>query len=858
MKKAFKRTTAAIMAAMILATTATTVTVFATETTGTTENGSPANGNTNNEGTGAGATVSATKLPEAVNGVITLQNDVTISYSDWVALKLTEAGTNVTIDLNGNTLTYTDINTVEVDNGANLTIKNGTLKAKNFPQGDKALISVASSSSVTVENATIDTTASALFPYGDAASVTVKDSTIKAGVYAVATNAGTVDNYNVVITLKDSNFSTPYGWKSNDAIYKNDSATVTINVPGTLNVDNCTISGTRQAVFVRAGTAKIENSIINYTGAYGGNLYESSDWGGGNEVPVAAIVVGNRHNNGAYKNSNCTLTNTTVNAQGKRAIYYYSNEFTDDTSNTYDAKLTINSGTITGEIVAGPRDGEGNLTATGFKVTGGIFVTSTSVGEYTATGYEAAGVVDKNNTPAYLVGEDGITTSGTATNPTARITGGTFNFDPSDYVESGYVASQSNGKYVVSKYVAPAAPSTPADTSKTETTTDPSTGTTTTTTTTTKADGSTTEEKIETTTDGTKTETKTETKADGSSTSSSTVTDVTGNVVEKSETKVEVKEDKSTTETTTTTKPQEETKVETTVEKDAKGEVTKETTTTSSTNAEDLSKVIVEKENTENSKGADVAQTTTTVINRAGATESVTEEQVIENIGNKTDAVVTVEKNGSGEVQNAEAVVEKTGATKGAAVQATITNKVVSQIVEAAGEDAADVMSITINVTDEQGNDKYTVTVDKEALEPGANLTIYKKNKDGELVMVNDRDYKVSENGNVKLVIKSSNDFVLLSEEQNKAEEARIKATIAAKNSKKTIKKNRTTTMALQNTLNMANVQKIDYKSSKPSVAHINANGKIRGKKSGTVTIKAIITLKNGSKKTVSMKLTVA
>lgn len=850
MKKAFKRTTAAIMAAMILATTATTVTVFATETPGTTENGSPS--------TGAGATVSATKLPEAVNGVITLQNDVTISYSDWVALKLTEAGTNVTIDLNGNTLTYTNMNTVEVDNGANLTIKNGTLKAKNFPQGDKALISVASNSSVTVENATIDTTASALFPYGDAASVTVKDSTIKAGVYAVATNAGTVDNYNVVITLKDSNFSTPYGWKSNDATYKNDSATVTINVPGTLNVDNCTISGTRQAVFVRAGTAKIENSIINYTGAYGGNLYESSDWGGGNEVPVAAIVVGNRHNNGAYKNSNCTLTNTTVNAQGKRAIYYYSNEFTDDTSNTYDAKLTINSGTITGEIVAGPRNDEGNLTATGFKVTGGIFVTSTSVDEYTATGYEAAGVYDKNGNSAYLVGEDGITTSGTATNPTARITGGTFNFDPSDYVESGYVASQSNGKYVVSKYVAPAAPSTPADTSKTETTTDPSTGTTTTTTTTTKPDGTTTEEKIETTTDGTKTETKTETKADGSSTSSSTVTDVTGNVVEKSETKVEVKEDKSTTETTTTTKPQEETKVETTVEKDAKGEVIKETTTTSSTNAEDLSKVIVEKENTENSKGTDVAQTTTTVINSAGATESVTEEQVIENIGNKTDAVVTVEKNGSGEVQNAEAVVEKTGATKGAAVQATITNKVVSQIIEAAGEDAADVMSITINVADEQGNDKYTVTVDKEALEPGANLTIYKKNKDGELVMVNDRDYKVSKNGNVKLVIKSSNDFVLLSEEQNKAEEARIKATIAAKNSKKTIKKNRTTTMALQNTLDMANVQKIDYKSSKPGVAHINANGKIRGKKSGTVTIKAIITLKNGSKKTVSMKLTVA
>ena len=610
-------------------------------------------------------------------------------------------------------------------------------------------------------------------------------------------------------------------------------------------IDKATVTGSETGIEIRAGKLTVNGATIT-----------------GNGVPTSVTPNGNGStSDGAgiavAQHTTKLITEVTVNSgtiNGYTAIYE-SNPQKNSEDDIAKVKLDVQSGTFNaingGSVSVYSEDKKGFIT-------GGIFVTSTSVGEYTATGYEAAGVYDKSGNPAYLVGEDGITTSHSETNQTARITGGTFNFDPSDYVESGYVASQSNGKYVVSKYVAPAAPSTPADTSKTETTTDPSTGTTTTTTTTTKADGSTTEEKIETTTDGTKTETKTETKADGSSTSSSTVTDVTGNVVEKSETKVEVKEDKSTTETTTTTKPQEETKVETTVEKDAKGEVTKETTTTSSTNAEDLSKVIVEKENTENSKGADVAQTTTTVINSAGATESVTEEQVIENIGNRTDAVVTVEKNGSGEVQNAEAVVEKTGATKGAAVQATITNKVVSQIVEAAGEDAADVMSITINVTDEQGNDKYTVTVDKEALEPGANLTIYKKNKDGELIMVNDRDYKVSKNGNVKLVIKSSNDFVLLSEEQNKAEEARIKATIAAKNSKKTIKKNRTTTMALQNTLDMANVQKIDYKSSKPGVAHINANGKIRGKKSGTVTIKAVITLKNGSTKTVSMKLTVA
>ncbi len=806
MKKAFKRTTAAIMAAMILATTATTVTVFATETTGTTENGSPANGNTNNEGTGAGATVSAeinsedtlrTAITNAATSTvteITLAGDIE-NVSDY--LRITD-GKNIKLNLNGYNITFAQNKYFLVKNGTLELEGKGTVK-ESSPNYSPVMMKGSDSDVANFSNVIVG-----------------KDVTLEGWAGLFMDQTKNANNYGMTAEIhgtlkgcKDTSGAMGAGIYVNGII-----AHETGNAPKIHVYDGAIINAEGQGMYLAGFT----NTTIDKATVTGSET--------GIEIRAGKLTV-----NGATITGNGVPTSVTPNGNGSTsdgagiAVAQHTTKLI--------TEVTVNSGTINGYTAiyeSNPqKNSEDDIAKVKLDVQSGTF-----------------NAINGGSVSVYSEDKKGF------------ITGGTFNFDPSDYVESGYVASPSNGKYIVSQYVAPAAPSTPADTSKTETTTDPSTGTTTTTTTTTKADGTTTEEKIETTTDGTKTETKTETKADGSSTSSSTVTDVTGNVVEKSETKVEVKEDKSTTETTTTTKPQEETKVETTVEKDAKGEVTKETTTTSSTNAEDLSKVIVEKENTENSKGADVAQTTTTVINSAGATESVTEEQVIENIGNRTDAVVTVEKNGSGEVQNAEAVVEKTGATKGAAVQATITNKVVSQIVEAAGEDAADVMSITINVTDEQGNDKYTVTVDKEALEPGANLTIYKKNKDGELVMVNDRDYKVSENGNVKLVIKSSNDFVLLSEEQNKAEEARIKATIAAKNSKKTIKKNRTTTMALQNTLDMANVQKIDYKSSKPGVAHINANGKIRGKKSGTVTIKAIITLKNGSKKTVSMKLTVA
>lgn len=41
---------------------------------------------------------------------------------------------------------------------------------------------------------------------------------------------------------------------------------------------------------------------------------------------------------------------------------------------------------------------------------------------------------------------------------TLEITGGTFSVDPSKYVPTGYVATPSNGRWVVSKYMPPVPP----------------------------------------------------------------------------------------------------------------------------------------------------------------------------------------------------------------------------------------------------------------------------------------------------------------------------------------------------------------------------------------------------------------
>ena len=70
-------------------------------------------------------------------------------------------------------------------------------------------------------------------------------------------------------------------------------------------------------------------------------------------------------------------------------------------------------------------------------------------------------------------------------------------------------------------------------------------------------------------------------------------------------------------------------------------------------------------------------------------------------------------------------------------------------------------------------------------------------------------------------------------------------------------KKVKTTEFKLDSELNQNNVKKVTYKTSKKSIATVNKNGKIKANRKGTVTIKAIVTLKNGKTKTVSMKIAV-
>lgn len=279
------------------------------------------------------------------------ENDDTITLTDnaEISFSFPEGVKTLTIDLGKNTLTLTNNTSILLADGKSLTIQNGNLVSKRLENPTVTAFNIQSGSSIKLDNVTYDCTGSALYPQGNAAKVTVIDSTITADVYAVATNAGQTDNYDVVIDLKDSTFQA----RLPSELSKGDSCPVMINIPGKLTMDSCTVIGGRQGVLVRGGTAKISNTDIQLNATYidGKDKYLDGNWGSGNEVPMAALVVGNRSNAYNYP-TDCTLSNVTVTAtSGYTGTYVYgmSDEGREVTFN-YDASTELGTLVTEGEV----------------------------------------------------------------------------------------------------------------------------------------------------------------------------------------------------------------------------------------------------------------------------------------------------------------------------------------------------------------------------------------------------------------------------------------------------------------------------------------------------------------------------
>ena len=120
-------------------------------------------------------------------------------------------------------------------------------------------------------------------------------------------------------------------------------------------MDYCKVTGDRMGVLVRAGDANITNCEIIMTGTFDESnkgYTDTTAWGSGNEVPMAALIVGNK--NGSYNSdATCTVIDTQITSKedNKPAVYVSSNK--EGETREYNSQLNISGekSNIDGNIV---------------------------------------------------------------------------------------------------------------------------------------------------------------------------------------------------------------------------------------------------------------------------------------------------------------------------------------------------------------------------------------------------------------------------------------------------------------------------------------------------------------------------
>ena len=158
------------------------------------------------------------------------------------------------------------------------------------------------------------------------------------GYYGIGTNATPKESQNVKFIIKDSEVSTK-------GAANGDNSAILFNVKGGVDIENSTISGDRHAVILRGGVEhSIANSNLEVTGHNAVNdEYVTKDWKSGNEVPLAALVIGNRSSSYKYPTV-VKLEDVVISAPEKNksnkdyyGIYIYQN----DATNTVNVSGTV-------------------------------------------------------------------------------------------------------------------------------------------------------------------------------------------------------------------------------------------------------------------------------------------------------------------------------------------------------------------------------------------------------------------------------------------------------------------------------------------------------------------------------------
>ena len=282
--------------------------------------------------------------------------------SDIKELSAKTFETNADIDLNNKTLNIHVSQRIGfaclfIRYGADVVIHNGTLitEKPNETDDTRGGIRVMEGSTLTLNNINWTSDHSGLFVTNDNSKFYADNLDLYInGIYTVSTNAG-IPVSGIEIEIRNSKLvqDSPEGKEGNTGIL--------FNIDGKLVLDNTYVEAGSQALIARGGDVDIINgSKIYSTGEATAEskehykLTEDAEWGTGNEVPYAALVVGNAtegsydYPTDVYIDETSTVemkVNEGVNDEAAR-IYLAS-------ANGQPANLTTSNETYISEIVDG-------------------------------------------------------------------------------------------------------------------------------------------------------------------------------------------------------------------------------------------------------------------------------------------------------------------------------------------------------------------------------------------------------------------------------------------------------------------------------------------------------------------------
>ena len=260
----------------------------------------------------------ADDLTAALNGFGTDEGEISnlqITISEDVELepsRLTDAlvaGTSIGIDLGGHAMTLPGASNLE--SSGTLTLRNGTV---NTPGGSG--IWCMTGGSILLDNVTYETASGKgcvfVAPNAKNTSITIRNSTINGGYYALTSNASANPVATSTIVLENSTFTAA-------------ESGMMINIPCDITAKNCEFTGGWQGVFLRGGKADFTDCRINLVmDPESGDWPEKhvntdGTWADGNQAETAALLMGNRCVKGHpsyYYPTSVTLTNTKFSITG--------------------------------------------------------------------------------------------------------------------------------------------------------------------------------------------------------------------------------------------------------------------------------------------------------------------------------------------------------------------------------------------------------------------------------------------------------------------------------------------------------------------------------------------------------------